>query len=135
MEWKKGPYTITDDPDKLDKERVCSMLQKTYWAEGRSNRKIMDSMDHSLCISLLYQGKQIGFIRIITDYTWFAWICDVIIDENFRGQGHGKWLMDYVTHYPALSQATMYLRTKDAHGFYEEFGFKPSDALRRGASV
>ena len=69
--------------------------------------------------------KLIGFARVLTDYAVFGYIMDVFILEDYRKQGLGKQLMDSIMQHPDLQglQRIM-LATKDAHGLYEQYGFR-----------
>ena len=86
------------------------------------------SVNHSLNFGL-YRAEdrlQVGFARVVTDYTTFAWICDVFIDESYRGQGLGVWLMETITGHQQLQGIRMtLLATRDANSLYEKVGFKP----------
>ena len=74
---------------------VCRLLQNSYWAHDRSDVIIEKSMQKSDCYGafLIKTGQQIGFARIVTDDATFFWLCDVIVDEKYRGYGVGKMLM------------------------------------------
>ena len=73
----------------------------------------------------VYKGEnQIGFARVVTDYATFAYLGDVYILEEFRGQGLSKWLMDVIINHPDLQGFRRWvLATRDAHTLYEKFGF------------
>ena len=75
--------------------------------------------------------QQIGFARIVTDYSTFAWLCDVFIAESHRGQGLGKWLVKSVTSHPEVkSLKYILLATSDAHELYRKYGdFKALQAI------
>jgi len=86
-------------------------------------------MERLLCFGLydVSNGdkKQIGYARIVTDYASFAWLCDVYIDDKFRGKGLSKWLITCVMLHPALKNLRrICLATKDAHELYKKFGFE-----------
>ena len=67
-----------------------------------------------------------GMARVVTDYATFAWLCDVFIDEAYRGRGIGKWLMATIVAHPDLQGLKrMLLVTQDAHGLYSQYGFIP----------
>ena len=88
--------------------------------------KIKKTLETSLCFGLYEKDRQIGFARVITDYTTFAYLLDVFIDESKRSQGLGKWMMDVIINYPELKDVESWmLATKDAHGLYAKYGFKP----------
>jgi GNAT superfamily N-acetyltransferase len=92
---------------------------------------IENSIHNSVCFGLFRDGKQIGFARAVTDHATFTWICDVVIAPEHRGRGLGKWMVECVLAHPKLQTTTHVLRTKDAHGLYEQFGFKRTEYLRR----
>lgn len=132
MELRKGDYVITDDRERIDLSFVISSLHKTYWASSRAPEVILESIENSICLSLLKSGNQIGFARIVTDKATFAWIADVYIDEEHRGIGLGEWLVETTNGHPAIKNASLHLlKTRDAHGLYEKFGFVRDDCLTR----
>ncbi|HEX5316989.1 MAG TPA: GNAT family N-acetyltransferase, partial [Candidatus Kapabacteria bacterium] len=72
------------------------------------------------------EEKQIGFARVITDFATYAYLADVFVLEEYRGQGLSKWLMQCIIEHPALQGFRRFtLATKDAHGLYAQFGFTP----------
>ncbi len=132
MEWTQGPYRITDDPGELDLFYVVPALQQSYWAEDRQQQDIEESIRNSLCFGLYKEGRQIGFARVVTDKVTFAWICDVIVHTDQRGTGLGKWLMECLEEHPDVKDVSQQLlRTRDAHGLYEQFGYAVCDAMVR----
>jgi N-acetylglutamate synthase-like GNAT family acetyltransferase len=120
-------YKISTEKDKLDVKVIHDFLtNRSYWAKGRSFETVKRSIKNSLCFGMYdSQERLIGFARVLTDYAIFAYIMDVFILEDFRNQGLGKKLMDYIMSHPDLQglQRIM-LATKDAHGLYEKYGFK-----------
>jgi len=82
------------------------------------------SIQFSLNFGLYDRDKQIGFSRVVTDRTIFAYLCDVFIDEEYRGQSLGKWMMECVVAHPDLVGIKRFcLVTGDAHELYRQFGF------------
>ena len=117
-------FTISTDKSKLDLEVICGFLSSAYWANQRSRETVLKSLEHSLCFGLYHHENQIGMARVITDYATFAYLCDVFVLEDYRGQGLGKFLMQTVLEYPELTGLRrLMLATKDAHGLYTQFGF------------
>jgi len=131
MNWERGKYTISDDQSQLELDFVCAQLQATYWAANRSREQIAKSIEHSICFGLFLGGKQIGFARAVTDHSTYAYLCDVIVAAEHRGHGLGKWLVETMLAHPELQTSTLCLRTRDAHGLYEPFGFERTEYLRR----
>lgn len=135
MESFFGEYTISNDKDLISLDKVCDLLSKSYWANQRSKDKIKDSIKNSICVGVYDTEKMIGFARIVTDYATMYWLCDVIIDEEYRGKGLGKKLIGYITEMEALKGMFGILATRDAHGLYEKYGFQrePEKYMRRNA--
>ncbi len=130
-EWRHGDYLLTDDPRGLDLDAVCAMLHSTYWAHDRPRSVIEKGIRHSVCLNLLHEKQQVGFIRGVTDHATFTWLCDVIVHPDHRGKGLGKWMVQCFLEHPELQTISHHLCTKDAHALYEEFGFKRIEAMRR----
>ena len=131
MEWSRGAYLLSDDKRRLDLERIMELLRLSYWAYDRPGEVMQKAMEHSVCFGLFHQGRQVGFARGVTDRATFTWVCDVIIHPDHRGQGLGKWMMQCFLEHPDLQTISHHLRTEDAHGLYEPFGFRRIEAMRR----
>ncbi len=70
--------------------------------------------------------RQIGLVRVITDYTTFAYLCDVYVLESHQGKGLGSWMMQCVVEHPELQGLRRWhLTTRDAHALYRKVGFVP----------
>jgi len=124
MEWTKDDFIITTDKSMIDAAYVHWFVSNSYWAEGVPIETVQKSIDGSLCFSVVYLNHQVGFARVITDEATFAYLADVFIDENFRGRGLSKWLMEVIMSYPGLQGLRRFmLATRDAHGLYRQFGF------------
>jgi GNAT superfamily N-acetyltransferase len=122
----QGEYMISTDPSLLDVDFIHNYLsQHSYWAENIPGDIVQKSIDHSLCFGI-YSGKaQLGFARLVTDKATFAYLADVFIIEDFRGKGLSKWLMQVIHAHPELQMLRRWmLGTRDAHGLYEQFGWK-----------
>lgn len=118
------PIAIKVGKQYVDQDFVCFEIQHSYWAHERSSELIVKSLEHSLCFSVYRNNRQVGFARVITDFATFAYICDVLITQSCRGLGYGKHLMQAIVEFPELASVKWMLRTKDAHGLYEQFGFQ-----------
>jgi len=123
-EWRRGDYVVSTDRGRLDPGLIHSFLTASYWATGRPLEVIRRSIDNSLPFGVYTGDRQIGFARVVTDYATFAWVADVFILEEFRGQGLSKWLMEVIISHPELQGFRRWvLATRDAHGLYRQFGF------------
>jgi len=117
-------YLISDDKNLLDINRVCEMLSNTYWAKNRSREANKKSIENSLCFGVYKDNLQVGFARCVTDYAVYYYLCDVTIEEKYRGHGLGKALMKFIAGHELLAPLLGLLGTEDACGLYEQFGFK-----------
>ena len=126
MIWEKDDYVISTDRKKLDIAFIHSFLTRSYWAEGITYATIEKSIKNSLCFGVFHLDKQVGFAQIVTDKAIFGYLMNVFIIEEFRGRGLSKWLMQCIFDHPDVSglRAVM-LATRDAHGLYAQYGFKP----------
>jgi len=126
MEWERDDYLISTDKSKIDLDAVHNFLSKSYWAEGISKQVIEKSIENSFCFGVYFGERVIGFGRVVTDYATFAYLADVFIVPEERGKGLSKWLVQVIIGHPRLQGLRRFtLATKDAHGLYAQFGFKP----------
>jgi len=124
METHREQFIISNDPARLDLDTVCDFLSRSYWAKGRPRERTEEAFANSLVFGIYEGSRQIGVARVVTDYSVIAYLCDVFIHEDFRGQGLGKWLMQSVLEHPDLKHIRRWLlATDDAHGLYQQFGF------------
>jgi GNAT superfamily N-acetyltransferase len=131
-EWRRGEYLITTNPERVDVAVVHGFLAASYWANEIPLAIFERSIEHSLNFSVYHGESQVGFARVITDYATFGYLGDVFVLESHRGRGLSKWLMEVVITHPELQGFRRWvLLTRDAHGLYEQFGFKPVAAPER----
>lgn len=123
---------ISTDPDRLDVDMIHHWLsEESYWARGVPRDVVERAIAGSLCFGVYLDGRQVGFARVVTDRTTFAWLADVFILDGYRGRGYGKALVAAVLAYPELQGLRRWmLATRDAHGLYAQFGFTPVPAER-----
>ncbi len=132
QEYYKDNFLVSTDPARLNLEAIYSFLSRAYWATDRSKDEIARSLEHSLCFGLFDGAKQIGLMRVVSDMTIFAYLCDVFVQEDYRGQGLSKWLLSCVMSHPDLQSIRRWiLLTRDAHGLYRQFGFTELKAPER----
>ncbi|MGD9629896.1 MAG: GNAT family N-acetyltransferase [Pyrinomonadaceae bacterium] len=121
----KGEYTISTDKARLDLDVIHRFLsEESYWAGERTLEQTKTAIDNSICFGLYHGDRQIGFARVVSDKATFAYVGDVFVLSEYRGQGLSKWLMQVIVHHPELQGLRRWvLATKDAHGLYEQFEF------------
>ena len=131
-EWKRNEFLISTNPARLDVDSIYAFLSRAYWCKNIPREIVERALKNSLCFGLFDGVSQVGLARVVTDYATFAYLCDVYVLEGFRGRGLGKWLMQCVIAHPQLQGLRRFnLVTRDAHGLYAPFGFKPLAAPDR----
>ena len=118
-------YDISTDPSRLQLDTIHAYLTRSYWSPGVPKDVVARGIANSLCFGI-YQGEaQLGFARVITDKASFAYLADVYVLEEHRGQGLSKRLLEQILAHPDLQGLRrVLLATADAHGLYAQFGFK-----------
>jgi GNAT superfamily N-acetyltransferase len=125
-EWIRGDCRISTDRASLDVDMIWSFLRESYWAAKIPRDIVERSIEGSLPFGLYRGSRQIGFARVISDMTTFAYLADVFIVDAFRGKGFGRWLIQVIMEHPDLATIRRWsLATRDAHGLYGKFGFTP----------
>ena len=126
MEIKENGFIFSDDRNLVDVKAVHHYLStQSYWAKNIPFNLVQKSITNSLCFGIYKAQQQVGFARWITDKATFAYLCDVYIEAAYRGLGLSKKLMSLMLFHPDLQGLRRYqLATLDAHGLYEQFGFK-----------
>ncbi|MES0855432.1 GNAT family N-acetyltransferase [Geobacillus sp. G4] len=134
--WKRDEFSISTEKSYLDMDVIFNFLNKeSYWANGISREIIAESIKNTpLCFGI-YKGdptigpaQLIGFGRVISDLSTFAYLADVFVLKPFRGLGLSKWLMSIIKEHPQLQTVRRFmLATKDAHSLYAQYGFEPLD--------
>ena len=116
-------YRIIEGAEQMKVCEVERLLKMTYWADKRPAETIEKSMRNSACFGIRSgeDQKLIGFARVISDYATTWYLCDVIIDPEYREQGLGKALVSHIT--TQFSGQRGLLLTRDAHGLYAHYGF------------
>lgn len=123
-ETREGSIVVTTDRSRFDLDVIHGFLTTSYWAKGIPRETVARSMEHSLCFGAFDEGRQVGFARVVSDRTTFAYICDVFALESHRGNGVGKSLMAAIMSHPELQGLRRWtLFTRDAHDLYRQFGF------------
>ncbi|HLZ27273.1 MAG TPA: GNAT family N-acetyltransferase [Chloroflexota bacterium] len=143
-DWKRGDFTISTDPRYLDLAMISRFLgEEAYWSRGRTAEQVRRSIDNSAMCFGIYTGAlseatphQVGFARLVSDMTTFAWLCDVFVLPEARGQGLGAWLVSLAAEtVRANGIRRVLLATRDAHALYARYGFEPLAEPQRWMSL
>lgn len=128
---------ISTDKEKLDINLIIDFLHKySYWAQHRSDEIIKKSIENSYSIGVYREKKQIGFARIVTDYSTVYYLTDIFIIPGYQNRGIGHKLMNYIHNLDFIKNSRGILTTQTAHKFYNEFGFsRENDIVQKRIMV
>jgi predicted N-acetyltransferase YhbS len=121
-------YSLKFGFHEMDFGKVTAMLENAFWSVGIKESEIIQGAENSALLAGAFnsENEQVGFSRVISDKTRFAYILDVIVDERFREQGIGQSMVRAILSHPDLKDVYQWvLITKDAHGVYKKVGFNP----------
>lgn len=120
-----GNFLISTDKNKLDINAIHDFLSKySGWSDGIPMERVKLSIENSLNFGIFYDGKQVGFARIISDFSTIAYLGDVYLLDEYRGKGISNKLMDFIMAHPNLQGLRRWiLLTSTADWLYEKYGF------------
>jgi GNAT superfamily N-acetyltransferase len=119
-------YEITLDRARIDVAAAHAFLSTSYWSPGVPIAVVRKAIENSVCVAALSDGKQVGLARAVTDRATFAYLADVYVLDEHRGRGLSRRMVQELLAHPDLQGLRrILLVTRDAHGIYEKFGFKP----------
>jgi len=119
-------YKVSSNIKDMNLTAIHNYISGSYWAKGIPITTMEKAINNSLCFGVFTEsGQQVAFARMVTDCATFAYLADVFVLNEHRGKGISKWLMEFILNDPNLQGIRrMTLATSDAHGLYEQFGFK-----------
>lgn len=124
-------FELDDDPDRIDVNVVWMFLSThAYWGRWRDRTHVERQLRSAWRVVGGYRrdtGRMIGFARAMSDGVSLAYLADLFVLDEARGNGVGKQLVrEMVDNGPGADFRWM-LHTADAHGLYERFGFRRPD--------
>lgn len=130
-------FTIDDDLRRFDFGRVHGWLRGSYWSPGITRAEVERGFQKSSLVAGAYRdGTQVGCARVVSDFTRFAYVLDVFVEPEARGQRLGVTLVRFFLEHPELSLVFKWaLATLDAHGVYRHAGFHALTGAERWMSL
>ena len=119
-------YTV--DPARIQLDTVWKLLRGSYWSPNIRRDVVERAIAGSIVAGAFDResGAQVGFARAVTDRATFAWLCDVIVVESWRGRGIASEMVRTLMAHPELQTLRRWsLATRDAHRVYARLGFVP----------
>lgn len=121
-------YELSTDRARIDLEVVERFLaEEAYWTRGLSRPLLERALTNSLPLGIYApDGAMVGFGRLITDFTVFAYVRDMFVLPAHRGKGLATWVAQEIRSHPELATVTTWmLATRDAHAVYARAGYAP----------
>lgn len=137
-ESREGGLLYSSDPARMDVDAVHGLLVHAYWCKGIPRALVARALSNSTPFGVFDEGtgRLVAVARVISDKATFAYLCDVFVADDRRGEGIGKVLVKFILAHPDLQGLRRWcLLTADAHGLYERFGFENLDDPRRYMEV
>ena len=120
LNWK---YEFTSDLH----NSLFELYKHEWWTSGRLQKDVVKAFDNSdvFIAGFTPTNELAGFARVLSDFTFKAFIFDLIVNPNFRGQHVGKKILDQITSHKKLSAVQNYELYCPDHiaPFYEKYGF------------
>ena len=122
-------YQLTDDPSAVDRDSAWNFLStQAYWARWRQRADFEQQLDSAWrAVSAHCDTGQVGFARAVSDGVAIAYLADVFVAEDARGQGVARAMLRLMIEHGPGAEFRWMLHTKDAHELYREFGFVDPD--------
>ena len=119
-------YELDDDPARIDIDIVHRYISEdSYWARGRTRERQAELNRAAARVVGCYgKGRQLGYARAISDGVSLAYLADLFVLPEARGRGLGAEIVRELVEQGPLASLRWLLHTEDAHGLYEQFGFR-----------
>lgn len=127
----RGPNTslLCVSPDARDADAVVALLRGLYWTLDLSDETLRAAQLGSAAWVVAREcegGEVVASARAVSDGARFAYLLDVVVRPDLRGQGYGAAVVRLLLAHPRVRNTLRIgLRTRDAAGFYAPFGFGP----------
>jgi ribosomal protein S18 acetylase RimI-like enzyme len=124
VSWRRGDLTVTTDRALIDADAALALLRATFWGAGMPREQLERAIAHSVSFGLLDGPRLVGFGRVVSDLSTYAYWTDVVIAEELRGRGLGHWLARCMLEHPELQGLRrVALLTREAEAFYRRLEF------------
>ena len=126
-----GKYELDDDATRVDVDAVWEFLSTdAYWGRSRTRADFEAQLATAWRVVGVYEadtGRLVGFARALSDGVACAYLSDVFVTTDARGNGLGKELVATMVDRGPGARFRWGLHTSDAHGLYRQYGFAEPD--------
>jgi GNAT superfamily N-acetyltransferase len=124
VEFRRGEFIVSTDRNRIAPGAALALLHSTVWGAGMGLDVLTRAIANSVCFGVHLGNDLIGFGRVVTDLATYAYWTDVVITDDHRGKGLGRWLSECMLRHPELQRLRrVALLTRDAQSLYEAVGF------------
>lgn len=118
-------YLITTNKSLMSVADIHKWIsEKSYWAKNIPFHTMKNAIENSFCIGVIFEGRLVGFGRLVTDYSTFGYLADVYVEEEYRGVGLGLKMMEILFDLDWVKGLRrVMLATRDAHELYKKVDF------------
>ena len=117
-------YRLTEDQAEIDVAAAHAFLTDSYWAKGIPLGTVAAGIAGSFCVAAQHHGRQVGMVRVITDFATTAYLTDVYVLASHRGQGLATAMLEHLRDHPRLQGLRRWmLFTTDAQPLYARAGW------------
>ncbi len=118
-------YLFSSDKSKMQWSFIQEWIAtESYWAKKIPIETVKRAAENSYCVAVFCKEKQVGYMRVITDYATFSYLADVFIINEHRGKGLSKKMIELVMKLDWIQGLRrLMLTTLDAQELYGKFGF------------
>ncbi len=116
---------------KCNEKQMIQLLKKhgeewsCYWHDSVVE-KYKKALETSITF-LAYEHKElVGFIRCLDDCGFYIYICDLLVDQDYRGKSIGKKLMDFVVE--NYSTHVVYVMS-DVDEYYKKLNYRKEGSV------
>lgn len=118
-------YRFVTEAAAIDVAATHAYLTRSYWSEGIPFETVERALANSFCVAIIHGGAQVAFARLVSDRATFAYLADVYVLEEHRGNGLSHAMLDFLHGHPEFQGLRRWaLFTRDAQGLYAAHGWK-----------
>ncbi|MBI3813775.1 MAG: GNAT family N-acetyltransferase [Nitrospinae bacterium] len=131
-------YYISDKIDKINFGQVREMLKDAFWSKDISAEEIKRGASNSALVVAAYHKNNdiVGYLRVISDKTRFAYLLDVYVHKKHRKKGIARSMVSFALNHRELKDVYQWLLvTRDAHDVYKTVGFQPLQHTDKWMSI
>jgi N-acetylglutamate synthase-like GNAT family acetyltransferase len=121
----RDEFLLTTDRTRIDVDAALTLLQTTHWAAKMQRTELELAIDNSISFGVLRDsGELVAFARVVTDLATYAYLTDVVVEEQERGRGLSRWIIEEILAHPQLQGLRRFtLLTTNAQDLYAKYGF------------